>query len=335
MAGALRPTIADVARLSGVSRATASKALNGKDRVDPATRDRVRRTAEEIGYTPNVRAQRLRGGRSHTIALLTALPDRIVGEASEMGFLLDMAMPVARACLAHGYSLLLVPPGTEGATLDALDVDGAVVVDPVTADPYCAALRRRGVAVVTIGRAQETEVDAVVDRGLAGADVMIEHLLERGARHIATIVTQEGYSLSATLEGHLDRLRRRHPAIRFSALRASASGGEESGYGVALQALRDDPSIDAVYAPLDAFAVGVLRAATELDRVIPADLMVATNYDGRRAETSDPPLTALNLGLPEMARQAVDLLIGQLSGDGDSRAEAATPVVIARTSTAR
>ena len=63
------PTIADVARLAGVSRTTVSHALNGLGKVDPRTRERVRQAAAELGYRPNLRAQRLRRGQAKAIAL--------------------------------------------------------------------------------------------------------------------------------------------------------------------------------------------------------------------------------------------------------------------------
>jgi DNA-binding LacI/PurR family transcriptional regulator len=329
-----RPTIADVALLSGVSRATVSKALNGKDRVDPETRARVKNAALQLGYSPNVRAQRLRVGKSNTIALVTALPASIVGEASQLGFLLDLALPVAQSCLEHGYSLLLVPPVTSSSALDMLDIDGAIVIDPVVADPYCAALRRRGVPVITVGRSADTAVEGFVDRGDAGVDTMCSHLYDAGCTNIVILLSEESFSITAGID---DYLARHSPsrAARVSVVRASVAGGESAGYEAALRALHADPTIDAVYAPLDAFAIGALRAAHELGRAVPRDLMVATNYDGRRAATSTPPLTALDLHLPQIARQAVALLFENLAGGSRRAAFAPAPDVIVRESTTR
>jgi len=329
-----RPTIADVALLSGVSRATVSKALNGKDRVDPETRARVKNAADQLGYSPNVRAQRLRVGRSNAVALITALPASIVGEASQLGFLLDLALPVAQSCLEHGYSLLLVPPITSSSSLDMLDIDGAIVIDPVVADPYCASLRRRGIPVVTVGRSADTEVDGFVDRGDAGVDTMCSHLVEAGCSNIAILLSEESFSITAGIDAYVAR-QPTGASARITIVRAAVAGGEAAGYSAALQALHADPTIDAVYAPLDAFAIGALRAAHELGRAVPDDVMVATNYDGRRAATSTPPLTALDLRLPEIARQAVSLLFENLAGGTRTAAFAPAPTVIIRESTIR
>lgn len=329
-----RPTIADVAALSGVSRATVSKALNGKDRVDPETRTRVKAAADQLGYSPNVRAQRLRGGRSNTVALLTALPASIVGEASQLGFLLDLALPVAQSCLEHGYSLLLVPPISSSSALDMLDVDGAIVIDPVTSDPYCAALRRRGIPVVTVGRSPDTEVDGFVDRRDAGVGAVLSHLIGTGSTHIAILLSEEGFSITTAISAHLEQRNNDPENVRFSVLYAPVAGGEAAGHATTIAALAADPTIDAVYAPLDAFAIGALRAAAELGRTVPDSLKVATNYDGRRAATAEPPLTALDLRLPDIARSAVDLLFGILDGSDRESVLAPVATIIPRRSTA-
>jgi DNA-binding LacI/PurR family transcriptional regulator len=245
-----RATIADVAMLSGVSRATVSKALNGKDRVDPETRQRVKHAADQLGYSPHVRAQRLRGGRSNSVALLTALPASIVGEASQLGFLLDLALPVAQSCLEHGYSLLLVPPISSSSSLDMLDVDGAIVIDPVASDPYCAALRRRGIPVVSIGRSSSTDVDGYVDRVDAGASAMCAHLIDTGSRHIAILLSEEGFSVTAAINDYLKSQAQESRTIRFTVIRAAVAGGEAAGHAATFAALTSDPTIDAVYAPL-------------------------------------------------------------------------------------
>lgn len=327
-----RPTIADVATLAGVSRATVSQALNGKGRIDPATRARVKEAAATLGYRPSVLAQRLRGGRTRTVALVTALPSPIVGASSHLGFLTDLAVPMAQVLLQDGYSLLLVPPLTGLDQLDLVAADGAVVLDPLPADPTCAALRSRRVAVVTVGGAPDAAADAVVDRGDAGALVMHEHLVSQGARCVGVLLSEERHAGTVAVERSLGALKG-----EVVVARAHTSDGEEGGYAATRELLARRPEVDAIYAPFDAFAVGAVRALRERGRRVPEDVMVATNYDGRRASLSQPPLTALDLGLPAIARSAAQLLLTVLDGEADAprRVAAPTPRVIARASTRR
>ncbi|MFV0375247.1 substrate-binding domain-containing protein [Microbacterium sp.] len=322
-----------MATAAGVSQATASKALNGRARVDARTRARVHQLAEELGYRPNVRAQRLRTGRSHAVALVTALPAEVVSAASELGFLLEISLPVAQACLQRGYSLMLVPPVSDLRALDALDVDGAVVLDPRVDDAIAARLQLRGVRVVTVGKASPSVSDGSLDRGPAGIDVMLRHLVERGARHVGVLLSTEPFSVTRGLLDYLEA--NADPGVRYTVLRASAAGGEDAGYVAVRAALEADPTLDAIYAPLDAFAVGAVRAADTLGLHVPDEVMVATNYDGRRALHCSPQLTALDLHLPEMGRGAVDLLFRALDGEDAPEAPAPAPTVIPRASTAR
>lgn len=327
------PTIADVAREAGVSRTTVSHALAGKGRVDPTTRQRVQLAAQALGYRPSVRAQRLRAGRSQTLALLTALPPAIVGENSEMGFLIDVVVPAARECLRHGYSMLLVPPGAPQEHLDGLDVDGVIVLDPRQDDATVRSFLARGVTVVAVGEAGGNDWDGLVDRGLAGSDVMLDHLHEVGARRIGVIVSTEPYSLSAMLPRVLAAHGWRWREAKVALVRASAVDGVPAGRAAAEELLRAHPDLDAVYAPLDAFAVGALEAVRARGLAVPQQVRIATNYDGFRAAGTRPTLTVLDLDLPRIGQIAVDLLVRLLAGEEAVRAPAPTPRVIARAST--
>lgn len=325
-----RPTIVDVARAAGVSLSTASRALNGLDRVGPSTREKVTRAAEKLGYRPNIRAQRLRTGRSHSIALVSALPAQVVNESSELGFMLELSMPIAQACLTRDYALVLVPPISRMEQLDSLDVDGAIVLDAGEGDEITERLRSRGVCVVAFGRA--TRVDGYLDRGAAGADVMFQHLRQEGAEHVCVLLSEESYSVT---ESVLQYLEGGDVPVRYSIIRAEANHGKEAGKRSATAALLNDPSIDAIYAPIDAFAVGAVEAATELGLEIPARLMVSTNYNGRRAAESQPPLTALELSFPEIGRDLVRLLFESLDSSSSALGSLPSPTIIPRESTAR
>jgi DNA-binding LacI/PurR family transcriptional regulator len=91
--------------------------------------------------------------------------------------------------------------------------------------------------------------------------------------------------------------------------------GEEGGHDAARTLLAADPAIDAFCVPVDAFAVGVARFLAESGRRVPQDVMIATRYDGIRARTCVPPLTAVDLHLDEVAHLAIDLLFDHLRGN--------------------
>ncbi len=114
-----RVSLADVARVAGVGKATASRALSGDAHVEASTRARILETASELGYRPSQAARTLRTGRSGAIAL--AFGEVFPGAAVEGVF---------RECQSRGYRVVLEAPedATQRGARSA--VDGRIVVDP-------------------------------------------------------------------------------------------------------------------------------------------------------------------------------------------------------------
>ena len=127
-----RVTIRDVAAAVGLSPTTVSHALNGKGRVDPATRDRVAKTAKQLGYRPDRTARRLRSGRSGAIALLLPFVERDIArdEMLALDYYMHLARAAAQAAFVRGHPMLLTPPLRDIDDLRDLGVDGGVVCDP-------------------------------------------------------------------------------------------------------------------------------------------------------------------------------------------------------------
>ncbi|GGU95120.1 transcriptional regulator [Streptomyces litmocidini] len=332
------PTIADVARTAGVSRTTVSHALNGLGKVDPRTRERIKQVAAELGYRPNLRAQRLRRGEARAIALASSMPFAVAGGPSRLGFYMEVAAAAAESALLHDYALVLVPPVRSGAALDSVDVDGAIVVEPDVGDAAAARLRRRGLPYVALGRpvSPDEAVPYVDLHGAAVAEALLNHLREQGAKRPALLVGSGDRHSSVDARAAYERLAAEHG---WQPIVASApeTGGEQAGYERCAALLAEHPGLDAVCALVDAFAVGALRAVRESGRAVPDDVMVVTRYDGLRARTAQPPLTAVDLHLDRAAAAAVDLLLGRLRGDTPAEAVVTVPppTVIPRGSSLR
>ncbi|MFC8508841.1 LacI family DNA-binding transcriptional regulator [Streptomyces sp. NPDC057411] len=337
-AGSGRPTIADVARAAGVSRTTVSHALNGLGKVDPRTRERVKRVAGELGYRPNLRAQRLRRGEARAIALASSMPVAVAAGPSRLGFYMEIAAAAAESALLHGYALVLVPPVQSGSGLHSVDVDGAIVVEPDVHDVAAAQLRERGLPYVALGRpVAPDEAAPYVDlRGELVAELLLAHLAEQGARRPALIVgSGERHAAVDARTAYA----RACAAYGWQPIVATApeSGGEEAGHAACADLLARHPETDAVCALVDAFAVGAVRAVKDSGRAVPDDVMVVTRYDGLRARTCEPPLTAVDLQLDRAASGAVELLLARLRGDVTTEVVATptAPRVIPRASSAR
>lgn len=350
-----RPTILDVAKAAGVSATTVSHALNGKGYVDEKTRERVKAAVKTLGYRPNVRAQRLRTGEAQTIALISSMPFEIAGGPSRLGFLMEVAAVAAAEALTRGLALVLVPPLMgDRLVLEKLDIDGAIVIEPTRDDRNVAHLIERGLPVVCLGRQpasnQTGQPPFDQDHGQSGleensepvpyidihsaatTELLLNHLWEQGGRNIALLIGAQQRNSYIEAEATY-RAFCAAQGIEPLIAKADESGGKAAGHSATLELLRKYPYIDALCAPVDAFAVGAVQAAGELGRRIPQDLKIVTRYDGMRAKSCEPPLTAVNLHLDTLALLSVELLFAYLGGKRDTLTlEPPAPQLIVRAS---
>jgi DNA-binding LacI/PurR family transcriptional regulator len=329
-----RVTIADVARAGGVSRTTVSHALNGLGRVDPGTRERVRQVAQELGYRPNLRAQRLRRGQSQTVGLVSSMPYAVAAGPARLGFYMEVAAAAAETALNAGFALVLAPPLESGLALDSLDIDGAIVVEPRRGDGVTARLVERGLAVVTLGEQPDSELAHVSIGGSAVGEVLLGHLYAQGARHVALLIGDCQRHSYVALRSVYDRFVGAH-GMASAVLAVPEEGGEAAGYAGCVRLLDEHPELDAVCAAVDAFAVGCVSALRDAGRRVPEDVLIATRYDGLLARTCEPPLTAVDLHLGQVAEAAVAMLLGQLGSVSSDPGGVPMPVLVPRRSSLR
>jgi DNA-binding LacI/PurR family transcriptional regulator len=310
MAGRSRVTIGDVARGAGVSPTTVSHALNGKGVVRPATRARVLRTAERLGYLPNSAARNLRSGRTATLGLM--FPRE---QFSGVEYYLQLASAAANAAFARDHGVLLIPPMQAPDQLRRFAVDGAIVSDPVAGDPRLAAFDALGLPTVSIDRDFSRADDPwwVAADNVANTRAALDHLVAAGARRVAFINGDASWGwLDDSLRAYLSWAEDRgcEPLVATAAMAALERSAAEAA-GRLLD--RRDP-VDAIFTPPDRFAVGVLRAARERGLRVPGDLRVAAGVDSSHARLADPPITAIDLHPALTGRAAVDMLLARLEG---------------------
>lgn len=319
-----RVGIKDVARAAGVSVATVSLALNDTDaRIPAATRERVRTTAREIGYTPNTLARSLRRGRTHTIGLIS---DQIATTPFAVR-MIEATQDVARE---HGHLLFLVNTGSdpevEREAIDGLlnhQVDGLVYAcmwHQVVQAPA-------GLPAGTVfldARPEGGGFPAVVPDDHGGAVAAVQELIDAGHRRIAYLDAGEDplpIASSLRLAGYRSALEAAglplDPALHVRGA-TTALGGRAAAD--ALLELPPDRRPTAVFCFNDRMAMGVYAAARHHGLDIPQDLSVV-GYDDQQliAAELDPPLTTVALPHYEMGRWAMEVLLGQQSaaeGDG-------------------
>ena len=308
------PTLEEVARAAGVSRATASRVFTASPRVSDDARRAVERAARRLGYVPNRAARSLATGRSDLVALVIPEPTtRLFGEP----FFPRLIRGITDALSAHDLQLVLFAPQTR-ADEDRLErylagghVDGALLVSLHGDDPLPARLVQRGVPVVVGGRPPGDGGVSYVDiDNHAGALSAVRHLAELGRRRIATITGSLDMSVS------LDRLEGYRRGLELAGLNwdpdREESAGDyslESGAAAMRQLLRREPELDAVFAASDLMAAGALQVLREAGRRVPDDVAVVGYEDSPIAASMLPPLSSVRQPTEEMGREMARLLV--------------------------
>ncbi|MGW2723541.1 LacI family DNA-binding transcriptional regulator [Streptomyces sp. NPDC001492] len=312
--GAGRPTSRDVARLAGVSHTAVSFVFNGRaeGNLSPATQERIRQAAAQLGYRPDPVARGLRRRRTAVIGLVT---DEIASSPFA-GRLLRGAMETA---WDSEHLVLTVDSGgdrdkEDAAVAELLDrrVDGII---------YAAmSLRRvrvpeglhRTHSVLANCLPEDDSLPAVIPAERAGGRTAARLLLEEGHRKVAMIGGRDDIASVERLRGFRDALRAEGVTVPKEWV--VRSGGEISGgYQGALRIL-DGAGADrrptGVFCYNDRVAAGVLHAATRLGIAVPGDLSVV-GYDDQEhmAAFLTPPLTTVALPHRAMGEAAARLLL--------------------------
>lgn len=327
-----KPKIGDLARAAGVSVTTVSHAFSGKRHVEPGTRQRIEEIARQIGYRPNIRARLLRTGTANSIALISSMPFAVAAGPSRLGFLMEIAAAAAMTALLNGLALSIVPPMESEGVLDALEVDGVIIVEPTVDDPVLEYFDDRNIPIVSIGRVPDRDDITFVDlQSERTAKLLLDHLATEGGRTALITGTARRNSYYETERAYLQYVARH--GYQPVAIRLEESGGEQAAREAVEILLRDTPDLTALCVPVDAFASGALIAAKAVGRLVPDDLRIATRYDGLRAKLASPALTAVDLHLDEIATAAVELLIARLQNREPPKPYSLLPELVIRAST--
>ncbi len=324
MAKARKPTQADVARLAGVSRATVSFVVNGKDgdgiAISPETRRRVLDAVEELGYVVDARAQAFRSGATKTIGVYLPL--------YENPFFWQILQGIAFEAQASGYKLLLAHGAhyLEGERqriqeLAEQRVDGLILMTEFESLPerIMAQLRDSSHPIVVIS-SSPTELDLVQQGYEDGTRALVKHLVDLGHRHISFVYgvqdESEGLDRLVAFEESLDGAGL--PSRPDRVVRCGATLAD--GYRAARQLLEQEDPPTALVTINDLLGIAAIRAAADLGFAVPADVSIASFDNIPFAEYAVPRLTTVAGAPAENGKDAVRLLLKRLESPRRARA---------------
>lgn len=305
-------TIEEFARQIGVSASTVSRTLSGRGRISPATRQMVFERMRELGYTPNITAQRLVTGRTYTVLL-------DCGEIPPLAdlFTLELIRGVQRALARHHYALQINAPDTDPLrTVRGGAVDGAILVgdEDLEGHPILdtaamgAQVTSHGVPCVFICHvpaAVRPRVGSVVIGLGSGAREAARALVAEGHQRIAFISSRAGDLVCAAFQEEMERLGGVMPFFQTLIAGRTAEDGER-----AMRTLLSQPlPPTAVFARTDTLAAGALRAAHRMGVRIPQDISLIGHDDMPFATLLEPPLTTVRVDVDRLGESAADLLL--------------------------
>lgn len=317
------PGIAAVAAAAGVSYMTVSRVINGRGGVGQATRERVRKIIDDMGYRPNVVARALRTGRTHSIGVV-CFASTFHGPAS-------LLFSVEQAARSAGFSVSVV-------TLNVLDdmsidqalaelreqaIEAIIVISPHRSSGDALRSMHSDIPVVAIWGPEEVGMHVMgMDHAEAAAKATT-HLLDLGHPTVWHVSGPAGWTGSD---------------LRVKGWRSTlAAAGREippvyegdwlatSGYEAGRHILRND-GVSAVFLSNDQMALGFMAAARELGHDVPGDLSVVGYDDEPGSAFFSPPLTTVHQDFELIGRRAFELTERLLdSGDRASTLVTALP----------
>ena len=329
-----RPTINDIAKRVGLSKASVSRALNGKQDVDPETRKRVLKVAAQVGYVPSASARALSNGRSNCLGLLVP--------TLTWPWILEVLRGVAEEIERSGYSLILyTTSGGEDSerefmaqVVPAGAVDGLVLVIPLGMLEYIERLAKGGLPIVVVDdRGHYPDLPTVATTNIEGGRSATLHLVERGRRRIAMLNGPRDFGCNRDrLEGYKSALQK--AGLQFDPKLVVDSDFKESGGASAMATLlAADPKLDAVFVANDVMAFGAMRALRNNGRRVPDDVAVVGFDDIPASAMTHPPLSTVRQPLYEMGRTAASMVMAAVRGESiTKRIELPTSLVIRESS---
>jgi DNA-binding LacI/PurR family transcriptional regulator len=311
-----RYTIADIARVAGVSKSTVSRALNDSPLIGAETKQRVREVARQHDFQMNDAARRLSLKQSHAVALVTyeykaelSVPD---------AFMLEIMSGISGGLHPNGYDLLVIqvsPHDTGWARryLETGRVDGFILLSGSCTPEHIGKLVDMQAPFIVWGAPPGTHGYCSVNGdSFAGGRIATEHLLGTGKKRIAF--------LGGPAKQHevQDRYRGYEAALRAASipldpeLVAHADYSDISAAALTGRLLEDVHDLDGIFVNSDVMALAAIKAIRRHGRRIPDDIAVVGYDDISLALHSDPPLTTIRQNGPLAGRLLAQNLLQHL-----------------------
>jgi LacI family transcriptional regulator len=307
-------TLKDIARETGFSVTTVSRALNDYDDVAAETKARIKQVAAELGYYPSATARQLQKRRTDTIGFV--IPT--FGPRFSDPYFSELLAGIGNEAADHDFDLLVSTQSPDSEEeqdtyrrlVSSRRVDGLLVVRTRVEDWRIAYLSEQGFPFVAFGRSDLgfdfpwLDVD-----GASGMDQVTQHLIDQGHRRIAFLsAPRDLLFVYHRMKGYRQALERNN--LPFSPdLVVYGDLTQRGGHRVARQLLNLSPPPTAIVVCNDLMALGAFKAAHERNLIIGRDIAICGFDDIPLAEHAHPPLTTVRQPIYQIGTNICRMLI--------------------------
>lgn len=306
-------TVGEIARELGVSATTVSRALSGKGRVSPETRERVLAYAERFGYSSAGASSPLERRRTNNLALV--IPSHFV--RLDLPFLRKCMGAVCRMAAQREYDILMCYADERNTEqlrrqLAAHKVDGVILSRTLTEDPCLELVRQYGVPYIAIGRLEDPHALQVDNDQVEAARELTRLLLQMGIRRIAYLGNRYKYTVNVDrMLGFRQALEEYGMAVDES-LTFSNVESEEGRRDALETALERKP--ECLLCGDDSLAFSVLKDLRQRKISVPGDIRLASLYDSEILLDTDPTITAVQFDADLLGATACRMLLDSMAG---------------------
>jgi len=305
----------DIAARLRLSQTTVSHVLTGKHehyRISPATVDRVRKMAEELGYRSSALARAFRERRSYSVMLAV--------EDLTNPFWTGVAIGAEKEAEAQGYVLVVSNTGGKAERerravqmLQEKRIDGLIVSPVTVADQALLDLRKDGLPFVQIDRSiKGGDVPCVRTDHETGSALAVDHLVRRGRKQIAYVGGPvETQTYEYRLEGYKKALAKH--GLKPGAIRLVTPQPAEAERAVR-ELLASTPRPTALYTANIWITLGALRAVRDAKLSVPGDLEIVGFDDIAEADLLRDPVTTVGQDVEAIGRESFRLLLKVMKG---------------------
>ena len=329
-------TMDDIARLSGVSKPTVSRALANSPLVKEHTREKVLKIAREYGYAVNRNAQKLRSKRTNTVAVMLDFPSHSQSRIRDP-FVFELLAGISEALSVREHDLLLRLQNLQHVNeykdmIQSKSVDGFVFLGQGTRDSLLIKLAKAQIPFVVWGAARKhAQYCTVGSDNYAGGRLAAEHLISKGCKKILFVGDTTHVELRQRRNGLHDRCNDEHSAPLVVDLPISDFSYDASYSGAVEYIGRTNELPDGIFAYSDTAAMAFIVAMREANIGIPEDLHLVGYNDSPASEQFYPALTTIGQDIYLAGNLLVEKLIQLLDGAKPKSSVLPTKLIVRKT----